>query len=75
MDAEWNEELLRLNSRIIATEARLAAQVTSILANMTLGDVTTESSEHITVIREELLCLRMLRDPMLDKVQRSFWSY
>lgn len=75
MDAEWNEELLRLNSRIIATEARLAAQVTSILANMTLGDVTTESSEHITFIREELFCLRMLRDPMLDKVQRSFWFY
>lgn len=75
MDAEWYEELLRLNSRIIVTEARLAAQVTSLLATTSHGDDATESSERITVIREELFCLRMLRDPMLDKVQRSFWSY
>ena len=68
MDTDWIEDILRLNTRIIAVEARLVTRVTNFVAQGAHGQATTEAETLLVADGRTLCLLRRLRNVMLDEI-------
>jgi hypothetical protein len=68
MDIRWIDDLLRLNTRIIAVEIRLIARVTDHVVQEAHGQDTTKAECLLIADRQMLCLLRRLRDVMLDEI-------
>ena len=69
MSTEWIDDLLRLNARILAAEARLSAQAFTIVEMMEAGEDTAKAEELHRAYRNDLRRLRRLRDIRLDEIK------
>jgi hypothetical protein len=68
MDARWIDDMMRLNTRIIAVETRLIARVTDHVAREARSQDATRVEGLLIADRKMLCRLRRLRDVMLDEI-------
>ena len=69
MDTDWIETVMGLNTRILAAEAVVGAQVAAIVERTEAGEDTTREEGRLIAYQRDLRLLRALRDTLLDEVK------
>lgn len=69
MDTDWIETVMSLNTRILAAEAVVSAQVAAIVERAGAREDTTREEGRLIAYQRDLRLLRALRDTLLDEVE------
>lgn len=68
MDTAWIEELLRLNTRIVAAEVSISIQTSHIADLIDEGRETADLEGWLIAFRKNLRNLRQSRNDMLEEI-------